>query len=63
MFGKPRYSILLTFQIFRMFMWAWAQEPLIRFCERAFSYIAPRILNRLPASLKESDSIATFNLN
>ena len=30
------------------------------FSERAFSYIAPCLLNRLPASLKELDSIATF---
>ena len=27
---------------------------------RAFSYIAPHLLNRLPASLKELDSIATI---
>ena len=31
-----------------------------RFSERAFLYIAPHFLNRLPASLKELDSIATF---
>ena len=30
------------------------------FFERAFSYIAPCLLNRLPASLKKLDSIATF---
>ena len=30
------------------------------FSERIFSYIAPYLLNRLPVSLKESDSIATF---
>ena len=28
--------------------------------ERAFSYIAPRLLNRIPASLKKLDYIATF---
>ena len=28
--------------------------------EKAFSYIAPRLLNRLPASLKEMGSITTF---
>ena len=30
------------------------------FSEGAFSYIASCLLNRLPASLKELDSIATF---
>ena len=30
------------------------------FSEKAFSYIAPCLLNRLPASLKELDYIATF---
>ena len=30
------------------------------FSEREFLYIVPRLLNRLPASLKELDSIATF---
>ena len=30
------------------------------FSERAFSYIAPRLFNRLPASLKESDSVDLF---
>ena len=55
-------------------MWAWAlrtsddafrQEVLratsdLCFCERAFSYISPFLLNRLPASLKELDSIAVI---
>ena len=30
------------------------------FSERAFLYIAPHLLNRLSASLKELDSVATF---
>ena len=30
------------------------------FSGKAFSYSAPRLLNRLPALLKKSDSIATF---
>ena len=30
------------------------------FYERAFSYIAPRLLNRFTTSLKELDSIAAF---
>ena len=30
------------------------------FSERLFSYIAPHFLNRLPPSLKELNSIATF---
>ena len=30
------------------------------FSQRTFSYFAPSLLNRLPTSLKESDSIATF---
>ena len=30
------------------------------FSERAFSYIVPRLLNRLPVSLKEADSVELF---
>ena len=30
------------------------------FSEGSISYIAPRLLNRLPASMKESDPIVTF---
>ena len=30
------------------------------FAERSFSYVAPRLLNRLPVSLKELDSLQAF---
>ena len=42
----------------------WLEVPKAKsgqcFSEKAFSYIAPRLLTRLPASLKKLDSITTF---
>ena len=68
-FGQPRYlANLLSLQIVQLDMGLRTSddpyhldEPRAtserHFSERAFSYIVPRLFNRLPVSLKESDSI------
>ena len=71
-FGEPRYlADLLTLQNVGSGMNLRVSDDPFRlmepratserhFSERSFSYIAPRLLNRLPVSLKELDSVETF---
>ena len=73
-FGEPKYlADLLTLQNVYVSMGLRTSDDPFQlevpratseccFSERAFSYFAPHLLNGLPASLKEMDSIATSKI-